>query len=217
MRSLPDLSDIQLVSWDIDGTLYALPEFMRVLKRDLLLRMFSPAFPRAWRDLWRLVRFKRHMDKVRAAGGSLTVPPLEGRDAIGQTMDDLYARLLPSIGALPGIDEVLQWFHDRGIPQVALSDYRPSTKLRALGIEHYFCSVYAAEDLGHLKPSPVPFTTVLRDHQVEACHALHIGDREDTDGEGAKGVGMQYAILGIDYPTAADLLKTLKPDKRDDD
>ncbi len=209
MPSPLNLAKIRVVSWDIDGTMYALPALMSAFKRDLFRRMLSPGFVAAWRDFFRLLRFKRHMDKVRRGGDGYRVPPVKNRDCVALTQAEMYGRILPELPAQPGVCALMQWFQERGITQVAFSDYRPSTKLSALGLEHFFAAVYAGEDIGYLKPSPKPFEAILAAHGLDAHELLHIGDRADTDGEGAQAAGTQYAIIGTEYPDACALMDTL--------
>ena len=211
------LSKVRVVSWDIDGTMYALPALMSAFKRDLLRRMLSPDFVAAWRDFFRLLRFKRHMDKVRRGRDHYRVPPVQGRDRVALTQAEMYGRILPEIGLQPGVLALMSWLHDIGIAQVAFSDYRPSTKLSALGVEHFFDAIYAGEDIGFLKPSPEPFNVIHRAHGIEAHELLHIGDRSDTDGAGARAAGSPCAVIGTDYASADELLETLKRMRPDDE
>ena len=53
------LKTVKVVSWDIDGTMYGLSPLMAAFKRDLLRRMFSRDWVRAWVDFFRLLRFKQ--------------------------------------------------------------------------------------------------------------------------------------------------------------
>jgi FMN phosphatase YigB (HAD superfamily) len=200
-----DWSQVKVVSWDIDGTLYDLKAFMRALKRDLLIRAITFRWFSLIRDLVRLVRFKRHMDNVRHNCPDFSVGELSGRDEIGHTMDALYARLLPSIGMLPGVNGLLDWFDEQSVPQVIFSDYRPSTKLSALNLDGRFQSIFAGEDLGHLKPSPTVFREIIEQLGISPGELLHIGDRPDTDGAAASEVGFQVAIIGVDFDTADEL------------
>jgi FMN phosphatase YigB (HAD superfamily) len=198
-----DLSLVKVVSWDIDGTMYDLHALMSAFKWDLFRRMLSLGWVAAWRDFFRLLRFKRFMDKVRSARGDYAVGSVPDRDAIGQTQAEMYGRILPQIGVEPGVKDLMTWFTERGTPQVVFSDYRPSTKLSALGLDRFFDRVYAGEDLGHLKPAPAVFRAILDDLGLEPAELLHIGDRPDTDGAAASEVGYQVA-------TATDLLGTLQ-------
>jgi HAD superfamily hydrolase (TIGR01509 family) len=205
-----DLGLVKVVSWDIDGTMYDLPALMSAFKWDLFRRMLSLGWVAAWRDFFRLLRFKRFMDRVRAAGHDCAVSAVPDRDAIGQTQADMYGRILPRLGVEPGVRELMAWFTARGTAQVVFSDYRPSTKLSALGLDAFFDRIYAGEDLGHLKPAPAAFRSILDDLRLEPNELLHIGDRPDTDGAAADEVGYQVAIIGGDFGSATALLQKLQ-------
>ena len=205
-----DWHQVKVVSWDIDGTLYDLKQFMNLLKRDLLIRAFTFRWLGLIRDVIRLVRFKRHMDYVRLQAPEYEVGDLSGRDEIALTMDDIYGRILPKIGMLPGVSDLLDWFDNESTPQVVFSDYRESTKLHALGVQGRFTSVFAGEDRGHLKPSPSVYKGIIDELGIEPAQLLHIGDRVDTDGAASAEVGYQVAIIGVDFETAHELCAHLE-------
>ena len=200
---------VKVVSWDIDGTFYDLHAFMAALKRDLALRAFTFRWISLVVDLYRLVRFKTHMDRVRKLAPNYPVGTLKNRDAIGITMARIYAQILPNIGALEGVKDLLSWVETTGRRQVVFSDYRQSTKIHALGLTDHFERVFAGEDMGHLKPSPLPFKQIIAELQIEPDQLLHIGDRQDTDGAAAQEVGFQVAIIGDDFETALELHQAL--------
>ncbi len=204
-----DFGEIKVVSWDIDGTMYNLERLIKAFKRDLFRRMLSPGWFRAWVDFFRLLRFKRFMDRVRARGGSFHVPPVPKRLLVAETQDEMYGRILPEVGALPGVLALMEWFKEQGIIQVAFSDYLPSTKLTALGVEGYLSAVYAGETLGYLKPGTGSFRAILAAQEIQPKQLLHIGDRLDTDGAAAPEVGYQVAIIGHDYDSITSLHKAL--------
>jgi len=211
-----DLDRIKVVSWDIDGTMYDLPILIRAFKRDLFRRMFSLGWIQAWRDFFRLLRFKTFMDKVRAGQGDYAVGQVPNRDAAARTQDEMYGRLLRPSDTLPGVVALMTWLKDKEIPQVVFSDYRPSTKLSALGLSHFFDKVYAGEDLGHLKPAPIVFQKILDDLQIRPDQLLHIGDRPDTDGAAANEVGYQVAIIGHGFSSASALMHQLQNGPQND-
>ena len=206
------LTTVKVVSWDIDGTMYGLEPLMAAFKRDLLSRMFSRDWVRAWVDFIRLLRFKLFMDRVRKKAGQYRVGAVPNRLAIATTQDEMYGRILPVVGTLDGVEELLQWFADRGYRQVAFSDYLQSTKLTSLGLSGFFERVYAGETIGHLKPARQAFDHIIEDLGIRPEDLLHIGDRADTDGAAAPEVGFQAALVGDGHahPSAAALLATLR-------
>ena len=178
-----DWNQIKVVSWDIDGTLYDLHGFMSALKKDLFRRALTLRWWGLVRDVLRLVRFKRHMDKVRQAPPEYSVGTVPGRDGIGVTMDRLYGELLPTIGVLPGVVDTFGMDRIDGSQTGCFFRLPKSTKLKALHLEKYFSAVYAGEDLGHLKPAETVFRKIIEHFGIAPHELLHIGDRQDTDGE----------------------------------
>jgi FMN phosphatase YigB (HAD superfamily) len=174
--------------------------------------MLSRGWIQAWIDFLRLLRFKRFMDKIRRKAGSYAVGTVPHRAAIEDTQQRMNAKILPTIGLNPGVRALMDWLQARGTKQIVFSDYRPSHKLKALGVNEYFETVYAGEDLGHLKPGEAAFKAIIREQGIEPQQLLHIGDRVDTDGAASNEVGYQVAIIGkgADFVSASGLLEMLQ-------
>lgn len=63
--------------------------------------------------------------------------------------------------------------------------------VRRLGLADYFKFALCAEDLGIGKPDPQPFLEALRQGEVEAHAAVHIGDHPGDDIAGAQRAGLR--------------------------
>ena len=63
--------------------------------------------------------------------------------------------------------------------------------VRRLGLSDYFKFALCAEDMGIGKPDPKPFLEALRQGQVEAHAAVHIGDHPGDDIVGAQRAGLR--------------------------
>ncbi|KJK08771.1 MULTISPECIES: HAD family hydrolase [Pseudomonas] len=63
--------------------------------------------------------------------------------------------------------------------------------VRRLGLADYFKFALCAEDIGIGKPDPQPFLEALRQGQVEAHAAVHIGDHPGDDIAGAQRAGLR--------------------------
>ena len=74
----------------------------------------------------------------------------------------------------------------------------PGTWLRELlvnhGIREYFSAFAFSDEVGHSKPHPDMFTTVLDSMRLAPEEVVHIGDRDHNDIKGAQSMGMK-AIL----------------------
>jgi len=74
----------------------------------------------------------------------------------------------------------------------------PGLELRRLLGNHeivdYFSAFAFSDEVGHSKPHPDMFTTVLDDMKLSPSEVVHIGDRDHNDIKGAQAMGMK-AIL----------------------
>ncbi|NCF89706.1 MAG: HAD-IA family hydrolase [Verrucomicrobiaceae bacterium] len=74
----------------------------------------------------------------------------------------------------------------------------PGMELRRLLGNHqivdYFSAFAFSDEIGHSKPHPDMFTTVLREMKLSPGEVVHIGDRDHNDIKGAQAMGMK-AIL----------------------
>lgn len=103
--------------------------------------------------------------------------------------------LLPRIGPRTDILERLRQGRASGAIQVALSDLEARGKIEALGLASYFAEAVSAEALGFWKPSPEPFRWIQRRYGVEPGEHLHLGDRDETDGAGARAAGCRFVLI----------------------
>ena len=124
-------------------------------------------------------------------------------------------RYLPSMttilarhySARHGVQELLNDLIDNGKTVCVLSDY-PNTaeRLAAIGITDPRIHTFSAEDMGALKPAPRPFLHLAQTFNASPAETLVIGDRDDTDGAGARAANMNYVIIDKHTPTLPSLL-----------
>jgi len=83
---------------------------------------------------------------------------------------------------------------------VSDTGFSPGTVLRELlkihGIYEYFSAFSFSNETGVAKPNPKAFLTVLNELNCKPENAIHIGDIEETDIQGAKNLNM-FAIRYI--------------------
>lgn len=205
-----DPSSVRAVSWDVDGTLYAMPQMVGELRALVLERLAQLQLLGTLRAALTLRRYMRAADRIRARGGAL-----EPGDICWQTpADEVLQRdwVLEAIrraGPRAGLQRALEAVAQSGRVQVVFSDFQSAAKLEALGVARHFTGVYAGEALGGLKPSPVAFERILSDLQLPPAALLHVGDLEDRDGEAARAAGCQCVVLdpdGANLPALIDQL-----------
>lgn len=185
------LQGISLVSWDVDGTLYDLEALKRALVWDCVRRTFKQ--PSVWRELRDLQRYFHFVDSKR--GASLAPDWQRGQEQRAARHVAWVERMITKLPARNDAVALIEQATTAGITQVALSDFAPEAKLQSLGLRHHFAAAYSCQDLGAFKPSPAPFLAVQKNHGVPPSAHLHIGDRDDTDGAGARAAGARVMIL----------------------
>ncbi|MBM3104912.1 HAD-IA family hydrolase [Pseudomonas sp. P66] len=98
----------------------------------------------------------------------------------------LHAR--HQIDIFPEVQPVLEILRHRYTLGVVTNG---NADVRRLGLSDYFKFALCAEDLGIGKPDPQPFLEALRQGQVEAHAAVHIGDHPGDDIAGAQRAGLR--------------------------
>lgn len=110
----------------------------------------------------------------------------------------LMVRLLKKIGSRPKAQAMIEHLQQKGLKVGVFSDY-PMVKERceAIGVnvdeKHMWCS----EDFGCLKPAPRPFTEIAKQVDLDPSEILFVGDRADTDYEGATKAGMSCILVDL--------------------
>jgi len=208
---LPDLKTIRVVSWDVDGTLYSNRRAARhaTMSAAMLsirrIRLSPLGELRELAGLWRRVESARadlaYVSRVRA--GASRRHELETR---------WWVPAVATVGPRPGVKELLGYLRTHVGAQVILSDYEADAKLQALGLADYIDRAYVGERIGFFKPSPVPFTRIIEDYEIEPECLLHIGDRVDTDGAGAAAAGCKSLVIRKDFRSFGELYTMLASD-----
>lgn len=92
----------------------------------------------------------------------------------------------------PGIAVMVERLHREGLKVGVLSDYPVEAKLKATGLDKIPWDLgMDCEQMGSLKPYPAAFHEAARRLGVEPGRVLYVGDREDTDVQGARAAGLK--------------------------
>jgi phosphoglycolate phosphatase len=202
-----DWSTIDLVVFDVDGTLYD----QRQLRLGMLRQLLGHAWQTRSLDTLLTLRTFRH---VREALGEL------GEDQAGADFMALqYAQTASRHGTTPAAVRALteEWMEQRPLPLLAacryphvaevfaglraagkqiaaFSDYPAVAKLAALGLQADVVVCATDADIARLKPDPAGMLAILRQTGVAPSRALMIGDRFDRDAVVAERAGMRALI-----------------------
>ncbi len=119
-----------------------------------------------------------------------------------EQFDDFFDEVYQAFGEArhwelyPETISVLTQLKQRGfeLGMVTNFDSRLYQVARELGLDHYFDSVTISSLAGMVKPAPGIFSFALDQHMVLPQEALHVGDHEVEDFQGAQQAGL-YALL----------------------
>ncbi len=191
------------VLFDLDGTLYEMPRFMKL---------------RVGAKLWTDLRILRHVTGAREwirqrsfeSGEALDRAFFEelGRRAsidasvaarwyahrfIAAYLSDLERHASPR----PGLVSLLADLRDKGVVTAVLSDYeRVAERVETLRVPvTLFDVLMSAGESGALKPSAASFLMAATRMGLAPDEVLVVGDRDDMDGAGARAAGMPF--LGV--------------------
>ena len=193
-------ADINGIIFDLDGTLYRMRWYLRPI---LIWNLFpnSLRLPRFLKIRGSFSGLEMHSgkklmdaicDKLAEAEKCSTI---EIRKWI---LEKFYPSFVSSMryfsNSRPAINETLAHIKKNGYKLAVLSDYsQVYERLKLLNIEpSYFDSFSSSESSGALKPSSRPFLEIAEKWNLTPEKILVIGDRDDTDGEAARGAEMQF-------------------------
>ncbi len=211
--------DISAVAFDIDGTLYPAWRLnIRILPFVVRHLRFMRAFNRARTEI------RLHQGEMPGGkyGGFfdfqteliskyLKKPPGQVKAFLEKTIYSGWKDMFKSIKPYRFAKEAVIEFKKRGLKIGILSDFIPEQKNDIWGILPYCDAVLGSEEVGALKPSPVPFKALADILGVPCTKILYVGNNIKYDVAGAKAVGMRTACIKNRFLSFLSK-KTVKPD-----
>ena len=109
----------------------------------------------------------------------------------------------------PLVVELLEAMHERGLKVILYSDYgHEAEKIDALRIpQNLFDGIVSAAKMGGLKPCKQSMERLMALYDLDPATTLYVGDREDTDGESARPVNMDFFNVKANSGAWDELLK----------
>lgn len=191
------LSDVKVIAFDIDGTLYPQSRFYR--------RIFF--------HFWKNVVLFYHFGRVRSAlrrsaqlpdlrryqaillSERMKCSTLEAEKRLNQVVYDYFPKHFKDIKSFKYVEECFKQLKDAGYRIAILSDFPPEQKGELWGLLPYCDGVYSAERIGALKPSKYTFGVMAKELGVKEKDILYVGNNVKYDILGAKNAGMKAAYL----------------------
>jgi FMN phosphatase YigB (HAD superfamily) len=198
---------IAAVSFDLDGTLYDLKKAKGPLLWATFPRWRTLRVGRRVRDE---MRHKQYPDgaaflaaEAAIAGERLDVDAARARAQIDAVFNVDLVRVLARVGPRAEARAILDAIVTAGLPIAVISDRGAvDEKLQALGLHDLpWRARVAADDVGAMKPDARVFRVAADAMGIDPTAMLHVGDRDDSDGEGARGVGAQFFLVADSSPT----------------
>lgn len=196
-----------LVSWDMDGTLYAVGPMLCRAFLKLISGAWGGQSRRNWTEFRELCYYHYRFERIRKTGGHFN--PAAISYSINRFMalqSRWYAGAITECGLRAGIPQVLRYLQELNLSCVVFSDYQVDYKLQALGLEGVFQACYEGIHLGAIKPAPDAFLKMAADFSISPEEILHVGNQE-TDAAAADAAGSDSLILGKDFRSYSELLK----------
>jgi FMN phosphatase YigB (HAD superfamily) len=203
LNPLLDWNEIDLVVFDVDGTLYD----QRRLRLAMLRRLLATTWQTRSLDTLRTLRTFRHVREALGDQPETDFMRLQyARTAAqhGKTEDEVRAltfewmerQPLPFLAGCryPYLDVLFACLRKAGKQIAVFSDYPATDKLAALGLQAAPIICATDANVARLKPDPSGLLVLLRQTGVPANRALMIGDRFDRDGMAACRAGMRALI-----------------------
>ncbi|MDR1147332.1 MAG: HAD family hydrolase [Spirochaetaceae bacterium] len=191
--------DIAAVAFDVDGTLY--PDY----------RFFLRALPQALFHPRLFAAFAAARKKIRLTGAAEnSFYDLQARlcaETLGMAMNIENVRALISkhiygawesifsrVKIYPHVKECIGSFRERGIKLAVLSDFPLGVKLNSLQLGGLWDLELCSEELGALKPHPLPFRRLAEGLNLPPQRILYVGNSTAYDAAGAYEAGMMTAL-----------------------
>ncbi len=198
-----DWAGIDLVVFDVDGTLYDQRKLRLTMLREL---MIDAARARSLRTL-RILRTFRHVREALGEQPGADFMQLQYAQTAAQhgcsdeevrrlATDWLEERPLPFLAATryPHLAALFGALRAHGKQIAAFSDYPAIGKLKALGLQANPVVSATDTDIGRLKPDPFGLLAVMKRAGVRPDRTLMIGDRFDRDAAVATAAGVRVLI-----------------------
>lgn len=195
-------SNIKLVIFDLDGTLYS--------KKGMVRRMLCSA-PRDWRLMlaerktrkqlrgqWMQNEAAFYQTYFQTMSKFCSKTPKELREWYFERYMPLMVQVIrTNYKPMDWIANFIEECNTRTIKLVVLSDYgHVAEKLDALNLDKtLFDWSVSAPELGGLKPASQLLITVTEKMGVDSSQCLVVGDRNDTDGQLAEATGAQFFLV----------------------
>lgn len=222
-----DWSSIDLVVFDVDGTLYSQGALRLRMTRDIIFHaarektLLIMSIIRTYRQIRERLGYEEALDFERTLIAKTASSVGCSKEVVGSVVAEwIYRRPLRYLPACryPGLRELFIGIRRAGKTIGILSDYPAREKLHALRLDADVIVWAGDEEVGRLKPHPLGLEVLMARAGATAARTILIGDRIERDGLAARRAGAKCLIRsrkpesgwttfgGYDAPLFAPLL-----------
>ncbi len=198
-----DWDAVDLVVFDVDGTLYEAGALRGAIARRLMLEAWrtrslrTPWVLRVFRQVREALGEEETADFLRLqyerTAQRVGVQACEVRRLVHEWMERRPLPLLRACRA-PQVERAFEALRTAGKRVAVLSDYPAHDKLCALELQADLVVCASDPGIGRLKPDPRGLHAILLRSGVPASRALVVGDRMDRDVAVARRAGAQAML-----------------------
>lgn len=213
--------NVKAVIFDVDGTLYDQRKLrLRMLSDMVAGAIWNPLTVYDFKIIWDFRRareqnqFSREIniaEKQYTWGAAYShVSEKRVRQVVRKWMFEKPLRYLPAYRCR-GVRKLFQYLSGHGIRTGIFSDYPAEEKLKALGLQADVMVCALDREVDRLKPDPKGLQVAAEKLGVPVSDCLFIGDREDKDGDCARGAGMPFLLVARNqsYDPSSDIYKEI--------
>ena len=194
-----NLGEIDAVAFDIDGTLYRNKDFYtRVFPHYLANLRFFKKYNQVRKELRANPQNQDGYKDLFAAQNSLLAKKLgctdgQAREQLDKIVYSGLKKYFARIKVCKHAPEFIQRLRKEGKKIALLSDFPPEQKGEIWGIKSGCDVILGTEEIGALKPSPVPFKVLSEKLGVPAERILYVGNSHAYDVVTPASMGMKTA------------------------
>jgi len=189
------MKNIKAIGFDVDGTLYHSPPAMTSEIGRILIQKVASALSQDPDEL--AEEYLKRRDAYRSNTQTLNSFGLDGERIFQNVWDTIAIEKYVSkdtrlVKMIAGLKKKYQLFIITNGTRLQVEK-----KMIHLGLDyHDFDPRICCYDQGWVKPEPSSFLAAIESLAMEPSETVYVGDREDTDVEGAQAVGMKTIYVG---------------------
>ncbi len=194
--------EIAAVIFDFDGTLYDNTGIALKLVKARPFDMFKMNAERQARKLLKGTYFESEEKFLDQFFSVAAAKAKCSKEKFAAWYQGVYLPLMAKVlhqkfPARKNVDGLFETIKSKGIKLAILSDYSfVAQRMQAISISSENADIMkSSQELGGLKPAPQLFLKLADQLKITPEKILVVGDRDDTDGQGARNSGMKFVQI----------------------